>query len=474
MVPAATMDLPRRRRSHVRITWKDRLRALPRPNFLERRSGLDPAVYLIAALSIASSAVLGSLYCPSYEVSVDGVSLGRVNNRQVVESAIHRVEARASSILDHPYTLEQTVSYDFGISLREDLIPVARVETYLFDQIGEVMKTSVLTVNGQMIGAADDEAALTTLLDSLKAPYVNDNTISAEFTQPVVVTKEYTSTSALKDVASMRQVLTANSMEQVDYTVQAGDTFSGIANSHDMRMADLQALNPEVDINKLWVGQTLTISQAVPFLSVRTVDNLTYDGPVAYPVEEVPNDSMYQGDTKVTEQGEDGVARVTADVTYVNGYETERTVISTTTLQEATTTHILRGTKEKPRTASTGSYSWPCSGTITSRYGYRSRGFHTGLDIAVPYGTAIKAADGGTVTFAGRQGGYGNLVIITHDNGSQTYYAHNSSLVVSVGDKVYKGQTVAKAGSTGNSTGNHCHFEIRIGGKTVNPLNYLG
>ena len=92
----------------------------------------------------------------------------------------------------------------------------------------------------------------------------------------------------------------------------------------------------------------------------------------------------------------------------------------------------------------------------------------------MPYGTAIKAADGGTVTFAGRQGGYGNLVIITHDNGSQTYYAHNSSLVVSVGDKVYKGQTVAKAGSTGNSTGNHCHFEIRIGGKTVNPLNYLG
>ena len=481
MVPAATMDLPRRRRSHVRITWKDRLQALPRPNFLERRSGLDPAVYLIAALSIASSAVLGSLYCPSYEVSVDGVSLGRVNNRQVVESAIHRVEARASSILDHPYTLEQTVSYDFGISLREDLIPVARVETYLFDQIGEVMKTSVLTVNGQMIGAADDEAALTALLDSLKAPYVNDNTISAEFTQPVVVTKEYTSTSALKDVASMRQVLTANSMEQVDYTVQAGDTFSGIANSHDMRMADLQALNPEVDINKLWVGQTLTISQAVPFLSVRTVDNLTYDGPVAYPVEEVPNDSMYQGDTKVLTPGVEGVATYNADITYLNGVEQQRNINSSTVITEPVTQVVAVGTKERPRTMATGSFQWPLYGRINSSYGSRyifgSYSFHTGLDIAGSYGAPIAAADGGRVVFAGRGTGsywsYGNYVLIDHENGLQTIYAHCSSVNVSAGDRVYRGQTIARVGATGRATGNHCHFQVKLNGETVNPYNYL-
>ena len=85
----------------------------------------------------------------------------------------------------------------------------------------------------------------------------------------------------------------------------------------------------------------------------------------------------------------------------------------------------------------------------------------------------MKAADGGRVTYAGTKGNYGKLVIITHDDGTQTYYAHNSKLLVSVGDRVYQGQQIAKAGSTGRSTGNHCHFEIRIGGKTVNPLNYL-
>ena len=83
------------------------------------------------------------------------------------------------------------------------------------------------------------------------------------------------------------------------------------------------------------------------------------------------------------------------------------------------------------------------------------------------------AADGGTVTYAGYRGSYGNLVIITHDNGTQTYYGHNSSLTVSVGDKVYKGQQVARAGSTGRSTGVHCHFEVRINGTSVNPLSYL-
>ena len=117
------------------------------------------------------------------------------------------------------------------------------------------------------------------------------------------------------------------------------------------------------------------------------------------------------------------------------------------------------------------------NGTITSYYGGRyifgSYDFHLGLDIACPYGTAIQAADGGTVTYSGWKGSYGNLVVITHDNGMQTYYAHNSSLLVSVGDKVYQGQTIAAAGMTGSATGYHCHFEVRVNGSTVNPLSYL-
>ena len=125
----------------------------------------------------------------------------------------------------------------------------------------------------------------------------------------------------------------------------------------------------------------------------------------------------------------------------------------------------------------TGTFKWPVSGTISSYFGYRnifgSTSYHGGLDIATSYGNAIKASDGGTVTFSGWQGTYGYLVIIDHGNGVKTYYGHNSKLLVSAGDKVYQGQTIARAGSTGRSTGTHCHFEIRINGTRVNPLSYL-
>ncbi len=117
----------------------------------------------------------------------------------------------------------------------------------------------------------------------------------------------------------------------------------------------------------------------------------------------------------------------------------------------------------------------PVSGTITSRFGRRSRGTHTGLDIAASTGTPIKSAADGTVTFSGGNPSksYGYYVVVTHANGVQTYYAHCSALYVSAGQTVSQGQTIAAVGSTGNSTGPHLHFEVRINGTCYNPQNYL-
>lgn len=118
----------------------------------------------------------------------------------------------------------------------------------------------------------------------------------------------------------------------------------------------------------------------------------------------------------------------------------------------------------------------PISGIITSRFGSREsiRSFpHNGLDIAAPYGTAIKAAASGTVTKSAYTGSYGNLVVINCGNGVEIYYGHCSKLLVNVGDKIKAGDIIAKVGSTGNSTGNHLHFEIKINGVSVNPQNYI-
>ena len=118
----------------------------------------------------------------------------------------------------------------------------------------------------------------------------------------------------------------------------------------------------------------------------------------------------------------------------------------------------------------------PVSGIISSRFGVRSSirsSAHTGLDIATSTGTPILAAASGTVTFSGRKGSYGNLLVITHSNGVQTYYGHCSKLYVSAGTTVTQGQTVAAVGSTGNSTGPHLHFEVRVNGVAYNPQNYV-
>ena len=122
------------------------------------------------------------------------------------------------------------------------------------------------------------------------------------------------------------------------------------------------------------------------------------------------------------------------------------------------------------------SFIKPVTGRISSRFGVSSRirkSYHTGLDIACSKGTAIKAAASGTVTFTGWKGSYGNLVVVTHSNGVQTYYGHCSKIFVSAGKKVNQGDIIAAVGSTGNSTGPHLHLEIRVNGVAYNPQNYI-
>ncbi len=115
----------------------------------------------------------------------------------------------------------------------------------------------------------------------------------------------------------------------------------------------------------------------------------------------------------------------------------------------------------------------PISGTISSRYGSRWGTTHKGLDIAAPKGTPIKAAAGGTVVTSGQSKGYGNYIVISHGNGIETAYGHCSALYVKAGQKVSQGDVIGAVGSTGRSTGNHLHLEIRVNGIAQNPQNYL-
>lgn len=151
--------------------------------------------------------------------------------------------------------------------------------------------------------------------------------------------------------------------------------------------------------------------------------------------------------------------------------------------ESATVTNMLRqlessGSGNRGQGAS-GAYMWPCYGEITSYFGWRTHPifgttkYHSGMDIAVDYGTPIHATNNGTVVYSGWLGGYGNCVMIDHGGGLVSLYGHNQSLNCSEGQYVNKGAVIAYAGSTGYSTGPHCHFEMRLHGEVTEPLNYL-
>ena len=448
--------------------------------WFEKEKRLHSLVFLGGSCVLAGIILFFSFFTIGTTVTYDGHVLGTLSSKAEAESVRHDLEAVTSETLGETYTLDNSLlQYHSGWTLRQDIEDKAAYEEELSDEIGLVTSAYCLYVNGERIGTTPYEGALEELLDQLQKAASDEDTISCRFEEDVEIRQEYVPTDAIMNLGYIAELLYSTKTAEVTYEVKKGDTWSQIAARNDMTSSELLALNPGYNINKLQIGEVLTLSASVPYLTMTVEKQERYLDDVSYDIEYTDSANLYQGDYKVTSKGEYGKADVLAKTTYVNGEETERTVLSSVTLKEPVTEYRLRGTKPRPTWMPTGSFRWPTSGRITSYFGGRKSpgGIgstnHKGIDIAVPYRTPIYAADGGTVTYAGWMSGYGYLVEINHGNGYVTRYGHNSSLTVSVGQHVYKGQQIARAGSTGNSTGNHCHFEVRYNGVARNPLNYL-
>ena len=371
------------------------------------------------------------------------------------------------------------IHYATAFVRRSDVTDATTFEQDLADELGQVTYGYSLYVDDELIGSTEYAGALDELLEQIKQMYVSADTLTVDFVENVRIAEGYVPTESVMNLGEIAEILNSTKTGEVTYTVVKGDTWSGIANSHGMTTKELLAINPDFDINRLQIGDELTLSNAVPYLTVMVTERQNYVEDVNYDVSYVDDASMYQGDERVISKGAFGKADIVADVTYINGEEQERTVISSVTLSDPVVETRARGTKVRPTWYPTGSFRWPCSGRITSYFGYRNTGIrgattnHKGIDIACARGTPIYAADGGRVIFSGYKGAMGYVVIIDHNNGYVTYYEHNGSLLVSAGQTVYKGQQIAKAGRSGVASGVHCHFGIQRNGSYVNPLNYL-
>ena len=442
---------------------------------------LKPAHFACIAVLVAACGIFLSFYTLGTTVVYDGVAVDTVGSRRAARRATENVsDITVETLGESSYAIsDELIRYDTGLVRRSELTDKAELEQDLADQVGLVTYGYSLYINDELLGSTEYEGALDDLLEQLKQLYVSPDTLSVDFVEDVRIAKGYVPTESIMNLGHIAEILSSTKAGEVTYTVQRGDTWSKIANDHGMTSAELEAINPGYDIDHIHVGDALTISNAVPYLTIVVTERQNYVDPVDYDITYEDDSSLYKGDYRVITKGVYGTADVLADVVYVNGVETERTVLSTVTLTAPVTEHRARGTKERPSWAPSGNFRWPTSGRITSYFGYRNTGIrgastnHQGIDIAVPYGTPIYAADGGTVTFSGYKGAMGYVVIINHGNGYVTYYEHNSSLLVSAGAHVYKGQQIAKAGRSGVASGVHCHFGIQRNGTYVNPLNYL-
>ena len=439
-----------------------------------------PLAFGGAALVIAATAVFVSRYTFGTTVIYEGQALDTVASELEAKRVTASIADITSETLGKTFTFsDSSIQYASGLVERSAVVDRAELEEELTDEMGLVTQGYSLYINGELIGSTQYEGALEGLLDQLKESYISEDTLTVDFVEDVRIAKGYVPTESIMNLGQIAEILNSTKEGEVTYTVVKGDTWSGIANSHGMTTKELLAINPDFDINRLQIGDELTLSNAVPYLTVMVTERQNYVEDIQYDITYTDDATMYKGDYKVLSKGVYGTADVVADVTYVNGEETERTVISSVTLTEPVTEQRAQGTKARPSWYPTGSFRWPTSGRITSYFGYRNTGIrgastnHKGIDISVSYGTPIYAADGGVVSFSGYKGAMGYVVIIDHQNGFKTYYEHNSSLLVSAGQTVYKGQQVAKAGRSGVANGVHCHFGIQYNGTYYNPLNYL-
>lgn len=184
------------------------------------------------------------------------------------------------------------------------------------------------------------------------------------------------------------------------------------------------------------------------------------------------SDELFLGDSKVKSDGKEGEKLVHKEVTLENSKIVDSKVMNEQVLAKPTNAVVEKGTKN-PITGNIAFLSVPSRGTYTSSFGMRWGRMHNGIDIGAPIGTPIYAALDGVVSFSGVEDGYGNMIKIDHGNGIETFYGHCSVLNVSKGRAVKRGDKIAEVGNTGNSTGPHVHFELRVNGVAKNPTQYL-
>lgn len=416
LVPAPKAPpCPRRISRWRELCWRASMRAaalprLPRPGRLPAA-----AICLVGLLVIPIAASMQ----PSLCVTLDGRTVGYVTDASSVQLAANLLETSIETQFGVDYQFQGALEYHTVYTLGEQNDPVDKLVSALADASDDLGQMAVLSINGETIGACSSIEDVQGVLDDLLDTYKTSTGDRARFVENVNVTLSPAPADAEISAEELRQMIT------------------------------------EQDL-----------------LDVEVYSTYEYTEPIPYATETVESEQLEQNAVRTIQVGQDGEAAIEEMVVTLNGVETQRTVSSRTVLTQATDAVVAVGTRGNGM--GTGSLIVPVTNyTFTSAFKFRNGRWHKGVDLAVSEGTPVYASDSGKVIVSQWSDSYGNYIIIDHQNGFKTLYAHNSALLVNVGDTVTKGKQIALSGNTGNSTGPHVHFEVHYNGVAVNPELYL-
>lgn len=438
------------------------------------------SLLLFIALAAASAAYL--LVKPGfvYHVYLDGEFIGTVSEMEeytgILSDMLTREEARVG--------LSLTFAEDVSARREFQWQPEADCETVkaiLEANISYITIGWGIFVDDECLAWTAAEQDAQAVLDRVAGHYVSESSnrklVATEIVDDVEICSGEVLPEDIIDVDSAVALIVQGREKIETYTVTRGDSIWSIARSANISQAELREANPSLaESSILYTGQVLNLVKAEPKISVRTIEHVFAQESISFSTTYQNSSNLWYYQSKTVQSGSKGKREVTYEVEFLNGEEVKRKAIDSKVISQPVTRIVQRGTSRWPSQA-TGMFRWPLnSGKITDRFGafqYWRNERHRAVDIGAARGTAIYAAASGTVTAAAYNSSYGNYVVIEHNNGYSTLYAHADTLLVREGQRVSKGDLIGRVGSTGFSTGPHLHFEVRRHGTPVDPLQFF-
>ncbi len=426
----------------------------------------------VAAAALSLTLLFNANFSFAYNAFIGNTELGYVTDKQFAEKCVDNINAEFAQYVSGEDIISAKITYVPAIIRRNAFTDVSVVYENIKSTSDVMVQAYAVEVDDIAFAALEDKTQADKILTEIASIYKTDENTQVSFKEDVRVVYEYVPSVIVMESADALERLQGFTTLYNSVTVDKKIAFSDFAADNGLEVEYLQSLNPEVG-KYIKPSQNVVIPVWKPIITVMTTDNISYETTVPFEEQVTEDASIYEGSEKVIQAGANGIIAVTEKIERANGAIVNQTVIKSEVIAEPVMQMRAIGTKERPAHVGTGSFMRPYYGNVSSRFGSRRSGNHTGVDICGTVGDPIVAADNGTVIFSGWSGGYGKVIKIDHNNGYVTYYAHCNSLLAEVGDVVEKGQTIATLGSTGNSTGPHVHFEVRYNDEVQNPMNYV-